>query len=97
MQETKIFAGGTRGPPYAYAIRRRWLTIVNACRWLTIVNAQTRCWSVFGLEGTQRLASCAWAMVMLKLGNRWKWKGECWFHYRNVLFVGAVGIAEAWF
>jgi len=21
-------------------------------------------------------------MVLQKLGNRWKWRGESWFHYR---------------
>ena len=29
-------------------------------------------------------------------GNRWKWKGESWLHYRNVLFISVVGIAEMW-
>jgi len=46
---------------------------------------------------TQRFVSLAWRMVLQKLGNRWKWKGEAWFHYTKVLFVGVVGIAEMWF
>jgi len=57
---------------------------------------RTRYWGVFTLQGIRRFASCAWPMVLRKLGNRWKWKSESWFHYRKVLFVGAVGIAETW-
>jgi len=38
-----------------------------------------------------------WSMVLRKLGNGWKLKGESWFHYRKVLFVVVVGIAETWF
>jgi len=58
---------------------------------------QTRYWGVFTLQGIRRFASCDWSTVLRKLGKRLKWKGESWFHYRNVLFVGAVGIAETWF
>ena len=39
----------------------------------------------------------AWPTVLRKLGNRWKRKGESWFHYRKVPFIGVVGIAEMWF
>ena len=47
---------------------------------------------------TQRFASWVWPMVLRRLGNRWKWKGESCF-CTKVLFVhvGIVGIAEMWF
>jgi len=38
-----------------------------------------------------------WLTVRQKVRDRLKWKGESWFHYRKVLFVGVVGIAETWF
>jgi len=38
-----------------------------------------------------------WYCESWAYGNRWKWKGESWFHYRKVLFIGEVGIAETWF
>ena len=31
---------------------------------------RTRCWGVFTLQGTRRFASCAWPVVLRKLGNR---------------------------
>jgi len=31
----------------------------------------TQCWSVFTLQGTRRIASCAWHMELRKLENRW--------------------------
>ena len=68
------------------------------CPWLTFVNALAN--SILGrfyTARTQRFASCSWPMVLRKLRNRWKWKGESWFHNRKVLFVGVVGIAEMWF
>jgi len=52
---------------------------------------------VFALQGLKYFASCAWPMLLRKLGDRWKWKGESWFHYTKVLFVGVVGITEMWF
>jgi len=52
---------------------------------------------VLTLQGTQRFASCAWPVVLWKLGNRLKWKGESWFHYRELLFAGVLRIAETWF
>jgi len=45
---------------------------------------------------TARFVSWVWPMVLRKLGNRWKWKGEAWFHYTKVLFVGVIGIADMW-
>ena len=45
----------------------------------------------------KKFASYTWPMVLWKLGNRWKWKGESWFHDGKVLFVGVVGIAITWF
>ena len=74
---------------YARSIRRPWLTFVNA-----LANSIL---GRFYTARTQKIAACAWPMVWRKLGNRWKWKGESWFHYTNVLFVGVVGIAEMWF
>jgi len=56
-----------------------------------------RYWSVVALQGLKRIAACAWPMVLRKLGNRWKCKGESWFHCTKVLCVGVVGIAEMWF
>jgi len=73
----------------AWAIRRPWLTFVNALASSILGRFYT--------ARTQRFASCAWPMVLRKLGNRWKWEGESWFHYTKVLFVGVVGIAEMWF
>ena len=58
---------------------------------------RTRYWGVFTLQGLKRFASCAWPTVLRKLGIRLKGKGESWFHYTNVLFVGVVRIAEMWF
>jgi len=37
---------------------------------------RTRYWDVFTLQGTRRFASCAWPMVLRKLGNRWKWRAD---------------------
>ena len=62
----------------AWAIRRPWLTFVNA-----LTN------SIFGrfyTARTQRFASCAWLMVLRKLRNRWKWKGESWFNYTGAFW-----------
>jgi len=73
----------------AWAIRRPWLVFVNTLR--------TRYWGVFTLQGLKRFAVWVWPMVLGKLGNRWKWKGEAWFHYTKVLSVRVVGIAEMWF
>ena len=73
----------------AWAIRRPWLTFVNA-----LANSIL---GRFYTARTQRFTSWVWPMVLRKLGNRWKWKGEAWFHYTKVLFVGVVGIAEMWF
>jgi len=73
----------------AWAIRRPWLTFVNALTSSIL--------ELFALQGTRRFASCAWPTVLWRLGNRWKWKGESWFHYRKVLFVGVVEIIETWF
>ena len=61
----------------AWAIRRPWLTFVNA-----LANSIL---GRFYTATTQRIAACAWPMVLRKLGNRWKWEGESWFHYTNVL------------
>jgi len=58
---------------------------------------RTQHWGVFTLQGTRRFASCVWFMVLRKLGNRWKCKGESWFHYTKVLFVDVVGITKMWF
>jgi len=73
----------------AWAIRRPWLTFVNAL--------ENSILGRFNTARTQRFFSCVWPMVLRKLGNRWKWKGETWFHYTKALFVGVVGIAEMWF
>jgi len=73
----------------AWAIHRLWLTFVN-----TLANSIL---GSFYTARTQRFASWVWPMVLRKLGNRWKWKGEAWFRYTKVLFVGVVGIAEMWF
>jgi len=54
----------------ARAIRRPWLTFVNA-----LANSILR---RFYTARTQRFASWVWPMVLRKLGNRWKWKGEAW-------------------
>ena len=70
----------------AWAIRRPWLTFVNA-----LANSIL---GRFYTARTQRFASWVWPMVLRKLGIRWKWEGEAWFHYTKVLFVGVVGIAE---
>jgi len=43
---------------------------------------------VFTLQGIRRFASCVLPMVLRKLGNMLKWKGESWFHYRKALFIG---------
>ena len=56
-----------------WGIRRPWLTFVNA-----LANSIL---GRFYIARTQRFASCAWPMVLRKLRNRWKWKGESWFHY----------------
>ena len=72
-----------------WAIRRPWLTFVNTLA-ISILGR-------FHTARTQRFASWVWPMVLRKLVNRWKWKGEAWFHYTKVLFAGAVGIAEMWF
>ena len=61
------------------------------------MHLRTRYFSVFTMQVTRRFASCVWPTVLWKLGHRWKWKGESWFNYRKVLFVGAVGITETWF
>ena len=61
---------------------------------LSWTHLRTRYWSVFTLQATRRFASCSWPMVLRKLGNRWKWKGESWFHCRKVFFLGLVGIAD---
>jgi len=62
----------------AWAIRRPWLTFVNALANSILEHFYT--------ARIQRFASCAWPMVLQKLGNKWKWKGESWFHYTKVLF-----------
>jgi len=46
---------------------------------------RTRYWGVYAMQGLKTFAACAWPMVLRKLGNRWKWKGESWFQYRKVL------------
>ena len=74
---------------HAWAIRRPWLTFVNA-----LANSLL---GRFYIARTQRFASLVWPMVLWKLGNMWKWKGEAWFHCTKVLFVGVVGNAEMWF
>jgi len=58
---------------------------------------RTRYWGVFTLQGIRRFASCDSPIVLGEAGIGWKWKGENWFHYRKVLFIGVVGIAETWF
>ena len=35
------------------------------------------------MQRIRRFASCDWPMVLRKQGNRWKWKGESWFHYKG--------------
>ena len=47
---------------------------------------RTRYWGVFTLQETQRIAACAWPMVLRNRGNRWKWKGGSCFHCTKVLF-----------
>jgi len=72
--------------------------VSNSSPWLTVVNALAN--SILGrfhTSRTQRFTSWVWPMVRRKLGNRWKWKSESWFHYTKVLFVGVIGIAEMWF
>ena len=64
-------------------------------RLLSWTHLRTRYWGVFTLQGLKRFSSWAWPMALRKLGNRWK--GESWFHYTKVLFVGVVGNAEMWF
>jgi len=53
---------------------------------LSWTHFRTRYWGVFTLQGTRRFASCVWFIVLRNLGNRWKGKGENWFHYTKVLF-----------
>ena len=62
----------------AWAIRRPWLTFVNA-----LANSIL---GRFYTARTQRFASCAWPMILRKLGNSLKWKGESWFHKHKGAF-----------
>jgi len=78
----------TNGAPYVNHSSTL-ATFVN-----TLANSILGC---FYTARTQRFASWVWPVVLRKLVNRWKWKGEAWFHYSKVLFAGVVGIAEMWF
>jgi len=74
---------------HAWAIRRPWFTFVNA-RANSILER-------FYSARNSKICFVRLAYGIAKAGNRWIWKGESWFHYRKVLFVGVVEIVETWF